>query len=577
MIVNCLFILYLENTFFYIVISANGNSIVIDESYCQNYLQSHYMLCYNITLNFLPMDNSDMNVIPFWKQIFSGVLVAAALTSLMAVAQPTQSNTLSISAAFEFTSLDPSKNGFVYTRMQVLETLLDVDENGSLIPALADHWKVSEDAKTWSFHLRDGVYFHDGSLMDANAVVNSLSIAQAKHGALGNAPIDRISAIDKHTVLVSLTKPFSPLGAVLANYANGILSPAAYGRDGEVLALSATGPYQFYQFSPPHKLVVEKFDDYWGKKASIPYASYLTGHRAESRVLQARSGQVDIVFGLDPASLLSLKRLPGLTLHSNAIPRTIVLKLNSGHSFLNEVKARQALSIAINRKGIANGILRTPGSEAEQLMPAFLSNWHLDGITNASEAQGASAEGLLASLGWKKNGKGVLEREGELFELTLITYADRPELTMVATAIQAQWQAIGVSTKVQVTNSSAIPMGHQDGSLEVALIARNYGFIADPLGVMLSDFGSNGGGDWGAMNWNNPELSHLILSLAHISDSKQYNKVAQRSAQYIYDQRPMIPVIFYIQQTSVNKRVIGFRFDPFERSFFLNEMEFVKS
>jgi len=503
-------------------------------------------------------------------------LVAVMVVANVAFAQPTQSNTLSISAAFEFTSLDPSKNGFVYSRMQVLETLLDVDENGLLIPALAERWEVSEDEKSWSFHLREGVRFHDGALMDADSVVNSLSFAQAKHGALRNAPIESIRALDRNTVVIHLSRPYTLLGAVLANYANGILSPAAYGKDGEVLALSATGPYQLYQFAPPHKLVVEKFDAYWGKKASIPYASYLTGHRAESRVLQARSGQVDIVFGLDPASLPSLKRLSSLDLYSNAIPRTIVLKVNSGHPFLKEVSARQALSLAINRQGIANGILRTPNSEAEQLMPASLSNWHLDGVSVRRGAQEVSAENLLVSSGWKKNAKGQLERDGKVFELTLITYADRPELTTVATAIQAQWQAIGITTKVEVTNSSAIPMGHQDGSLEVALIARNYGFIADPLGVMLSDFGSNGGGDWGAMNWNNAELSQLLLSLEHTSDPKQYREIAQRSAQLIYNERPMIPVTFYVQQTSVNKRVKGFRFDPFERSFFLNEMEFVK-
>ena len=513
---------------------------------------------------------------PSLKRIVSGVLVIGALSGTAAFAQPTQSNTLSISAAFEFTSLDPSKNGFIYSRMQILETLLDVDENGLLIPALAERWEVSEDAKSWSFYLREGVRFHDGALMDADSVVNSLSLAQAKHGALRNAPIESIQALDRNTVVIRLSRPYTLLGAVLANYANGILSPAAYGKDGEVLALSATGPYQLYQFAPPHKLVVEKFDDYWGKKASIPYASYLTGHRAESRVLQARSGQVDIVFGLDPASLPSLKRLPSLDLYSNAIPRTIVLKVNSGHPFLKEVSARQALSLAINRQGIANGILRTPNAEAEQLMPASLSNWHLDGVSVRRGAQEVSAEDLLASLGWKKNAKGQLERDGKRFELTLITYADRPELTTVATAIQAQWQAIGITTKVEVTNSSAIPMGHQDGSLEVALIARNYGFITDPLGVMLSDFGSNGGGDWGAMNWNNAELSQLLLSLEHTSDPKQYREIAQRSAQLIYNERPMIPVTFYVQQTSVNKRVKGFRFDPFERSFFLNEMELFK-
>jgi peptide/nickel transport system substrate-binding protein len=504
------------------------------------------------------------------------LLLSAVVSTSVAVAQPTQSNTLSISAAFEFTSLDPSKSGFVYSRMQVLETLVDVDENGLLLPALAKRWQVSKDAKTWTFDLRDNVHFHDGSLMNADAVVNSLTIAQSKHGALKNAPIDSIRAEGNNKVKITLSHPYTLLGAVLANYANGILSPAAYDKDKKVLALSGTGPYKVFQFAPPHKLVVEKFDNYWGKKASIPYASYLTGHRAESRVLQARSGQVDIVFGLDPASLPSLQRVDILNLYSNPIPRTIVLKLNSGHRFLDDVRARKALSLAIDRQGIARGVLRIPGSETEQLLPASMSNWYLQNVTSETEADAGTPESLLASLGWKKNSQGMLERDGELFELTLITYADRPELTTVATAIQAQWQAIGVTTKVEVTNSSAIPMGHQDGSLEVALIARNYGFIADPLGVILSDFGSNGGGDWGAMNWNNSALSADLLALEQTSDPVKYKEIAQRSAQIIYDERPMIPVSSYVQQTSVNTRIKGFRFDPFERSFYLNEMEFVK-
>ncbi|RBP80569.1 extracellular solute-binding protein (family 5) [Marinomonas rhizomae] len=244
-----------------------------------------------------------MSVMPLLKRILFCVSILGGLLAVTACSGPTSSNTVSISAAFEFTSLDPSKNGYVYSRMQVLETLLNVDENGLLIPALAKDWHISEDAKVWTFDLRDDVYFHDGSLMDARAVVNSLLVAQSKHGALGKAPIESIRAKDDHSVVISLSRPYTLLGAVLANYANGILSLAAYGEDGEISVLSGTGPYKVFQFAPPHKLVVEKFDDYWGKKASIPYASYLTGHRAESRVLQARSGQVDIVFGLDPASL----------------------------------------------------------------------------------------------------------------------------------------------------------------------------------------------------------------------------------------------------------------------------------
>lgn len=510
------------------------------------------------------------------RRIAYALLVSSlAMSSLVSFATPNSENTLSISNAFEFNSIDPSKYGHVYTRMQILETLLNVDEKGNLVAALAKSWQVMDEAKRWRLTLRENVRFHDGTIMDAEAVVNSLNIAREKHGVLRKAPVKSIKVIDTNTVEITLTRPYVILGAVLAHYSTGILEPGSYNQEGEVIVLSGTGPYQLYQYAPPHKLVVKKFDNYWGKKASIPYASYLTGHRAESRTMQARSGQADIVFGLNPASLPLLKRLPTLTVHSNPIPRTIALKLNSTHEFLKEIEARQALSFAINRSGIAKGVLRIPGAQAEQLLPASMADWYLTDVSESADLL-AQAEKLLASIGWKKNAQGMLEREGKEFELTLITYADRPELTVVATALQDQWKALGVKLTINITNSSAIPAGHHDGSLEVALMARNYGFIANPLGVILSDFNQSGGGDWGAMNWYNDDMQGLLNKLEQTTDTKAFHRLAQQAARLIYQERPMIPVSYYVQQTAVNKRVKGFRFDPFERSFFLNEMEFVK-
>lgn len=451
--------------------------------------------------------------------------------------------------------------------------MLGVDNKGHLIPELATKWQVSKDALSWRFTLRKDVFFHDGQVMDANAVVKSLSIAMAKHGTLAQAPIATIHALNANEVQIQLTQPYNLLGAVLANYANAILSPDSYGKEGEVLAMSGTGPYELFQYAPPHKLVVKKFSGYWGKKASIPFASYLTGHRAESRVLQARSGQADIVFGVDPASIPMLKRLPNLSVFDDALPRTIVLKLNSGYPSLNDVRARQALSLAINRRGIANAVLRSPGSQTEQLLPASFADWHLSNI-KAPEQPLVKAQALLADLGWVLNKDGILERDGKPFALTLITYADRPELIKVATAIQAEWAKIGVKLTVNMSNSSAIPAGHQDGSLQVALMARNYGFISNPLGVMLSDFGGKGG-DWGAMNWYDESVDQDLQKLQSVTDEKTRQQLAQHVAQVIYLDRPVIPVASYKQHTAVNNRIKGFHFDPFERTFYLNDMVFV--
>ena len=126
---------------------------------------------------------------------------------------------------------------------------------------------------------------------------------------------------------------------------------------------------------------------------------------------------------------------------------------------------------------------------------------------------------------------------------------------------------------MSITNSSAIPAGHQDGSLEVALIARNYGYIADPLGVLIKDFGTNSGGDWGSMNWSNPLVQTLLNELIQESDPKKYYSQAQKVAATIYKEKPLIPIASYVQQTVVGKRIEGFQFDPYERSYHLNNLQ----
>ena len=507
-------------------------------------------------------------------RLISVLLSITVLFPAAAQAIPTPENTVDIRAAFEFSSLDPTRSGFVFTRMQVLETLLNVDTKGNLTPGLASDWQVSGDGTRWQLTLRDNVLFHDGTELTSAHVVEQLKLAMQKPSTIQGLPITEVEAADDGQVVITLTEPFSPLGASLAHYSAAILAAGAYDETGEVTKLIGTGPFSVYEVAIPHKLVVQRFDDYWGEKAQIEYASYLTGHRAEARVLQARSGQADIVFGLDPASVPMLKRMPMLEIQRSDLPRTLALKLNADHPLLSNTAARQALSLAINRQGIATAILRAPNAATDQLLPSYMTNWHLaePGVSGTPNDPGK----LLATLGWEKNDEGWLEKAGQRFELDLITYADRPELTTVATAVQDQWKQLGVKLNVNVTNSSAIPAGHSDGSLEVALIARNYGIIADPLGTLIKDFAGSGlaisGGDWGAMNWSNPEVPQTLNALVSETNPERYHQQAQSVARAIYTERPLIPIAYYVQQTAINKRLSGFRFDPYERSYFLNEL-----
>ncbi len=114
--------------------------------------------------------------------------------------------------------------------------------------------------------------------------------------------------------------------------------------------------------------------------------------------------------------------------YSSPIPRTLLIKLNNSHEFLNDVKARQALSMALDRSAIAKNVLHSEGAQTTQLFPASFDQWHVPSLPN-DEYDLAKAQSLLEELGWQKNNQGFLTKDGKIFELTMLTYADRPELT----------------------------------------------------------------------------------------------------------------------------------------------------
>lgn len=507
---------------------------------------------------------------PSTRRLFAGLALATALISppLLAESRP-----LSVVAPWEITSSDPATSGYIFARMGIAETLVEVDAEGRLAPGLASGWTVDEAGLVWRFTLREGVRFHDASPLTAEAVVGSLRHAWGKPGMLSSAPIAAIEA-ENDTVVITLESPFAPLPALLTHSTTQVLAPAAYAEEGRVTALIATGPYRLAELAPPQRLSAERFADYWGATPAIERVSYLAVGRGETRALMAESGDADIVFTLDPASRGRLGRQARINLHAEPLPRTIVLKVNAGHPSLAEKDARRALSQAIDRRGIAAGLLRDPDAAAPELFPASLGPWHL-GLDDAAAGDLAAAHGLLDALGWETNGRGIRERNGEPFRLTLTTFADRPELPLVATALQDQWRDLGIELEVAVTNASAIPAGHQDGSLELGLVSRNYGLVPDPLGTILDDFGGDAqrpGGDWGAMNWWDAELASWLDTLRHEADPNTRDELAARVATRLNDAMPVIPVAWYQQTAAVNAELQGFSIDPLERSYRLEAL-----
>lgn len=480
---------------------------------------------------------------------------------------------LDVVAPWEIASRDPAISGHIFQRMGVAETLVGADTEGALEPLLARSWQASEDGRTWTFKLREDVRFHDNTLFNAAAVKQSLERALAGPSVLRQAGIERIEAPEPHTLVIELAAPRATLPALLAHASTLILAPDSWSGEAPV-AIIGTGPYAVARLETPQRLVTRAFADYYEGAPAIAAASYLAAPRGETRALMARSGDADVVFNLDPASRRQLERLPSLTLHAEPIPRTVALKLNAALPAFETAELRRALSLAIDRRGIADSLLRTPEAAAGQLFPPVMGDWHLADLDTPPHDPRAALAAFEAA-GWQRDDRGRLVRDGEPLELSLVTFADRPELPLIATALQAQLAEIGIEVAVSVANASAIPAGHQDHSLEMGLLARNYGLVPEPLGTLMGDFAPEGGG-WGAMNWSSQALTEHLAELATLTpQSPRYHTLAQESARQLHEERPLVPIAWYLQTAAVNAAVAGFRIDPFELDYRIDDMRFV--
>ncbi|MFC3028088.1 MULTISPECIES: ABC transporter substrate-binding protein [Roseomonadaceae] len=489
-------------------------------------------------------------------------LFALALWPGMTLAQ----QPLRVVAPFHVDSLEPSRDGFNFTRMGVAETLVGADDGGLPVPQLASGWTLSEDRLTWRMTLRAGAVFHDGTPVTAEAVAASLLRARAQPGPLANAPLTSIAADGPGVVELRTSTPFTPLLAFLAESSSQILAPASWDEAGAVRRLIATGPYRLAGFQPPFRFEVERFEGWnGGPPPAIARAVYESVARGETRALMAESGRADLVFTLDPAGTDRLRRSPRVEVRVMPIPRTQTLKLNAGLPFFADVRARQAVSLAIDREGIARGILRSPAAAATQLFPPTLAEWHVPGLASLRRDP-AEARRLLAEAGWTPGAGGILAREGRPFRFTLRTFSTRPELPVVAASIQESLREVGIDMQVAVVVSSEIPAGHRDGTLEAGLMARNFSLVPDPIGTLLADFGPRGG-DWGAMGWNSPELIEILAALGRSTDPAERAALRGRASTILQAELPVIPVVWYDHRVAISRRLANVSVDPLELSY----------
>lgn len=505
------------------------------------------------------------------------VVLSATITAVLATAacsggaaSDRSRSVARVVGPFEIHSLEPTASNGLFTRLEVAETVVSSDVEGTLAPGLATTWRASPDKLTWTFDLVDGATFHDGTPVSAGAVARSLTSTAAEAASpLASAPISEITAAGED-LNIRLTAPDPTVPALLTHYSAGILAPSSFDAAGRVTKVVGTGPFEVSALDLPSSITTQRFAGYRGKKAAIEGVEFSVVGRAETRAVMAASGQADVVFGLEPAGRQRVDAADGVSMASALQPRTVLLKVNGAHPVLKDVRVRKALSLMLDRERIAEAVLREKELAATQIFPPALGTWNqtdLEPLAHDVER----ARDLLAEAGLVAGADGkTLGRDGKPLRLILTTYPDRPELPALATAIQEAARGLGITIDIAVGNSSDIPAKHADGTLELALLTKHFALVSDPY-VSIAETFAAGGADWGVMNWQDPSLTHALSTVAQQPVGPAADTARREVASIIQEQLPVVPVAWYRLNAAVSDRLDGFVIDPIEHSWRLSD------
>ncbi len=499
------------------------------------------------------------------------LLFAAAFSGLVAPVRA-EERVLRVVSPWEVTSLEPSDTGYIAARMGIAETLTQVEPDGRVAGGIADGWAVSADKLTWRFHIAPGLRFHDGTPVTAAAVKASFERGLPGAESLKTVPIASVEA-DGDSLVIATRTPFSPLPSFLTDWGCIILAPASYGPDGRTVAWFGTGPYRVIRQEGDRVLVLEAAPSA-RLKPSIARVRYDAVVQGETRAAMVESGEADLAFTLAPVAVARINAGSLAHVESLTIPRVRMLAFNTALPMFADERARRAISVAIDRAGIAAALLRHPSSAATQLFPPVLAGWYDPSLPPIARDL-PKAKALLAEAGWMPGEGGILRKDGKPFRFTALVPGNRPELAPMAAAIQSQLRDAGIDMQVKVGPTAAIPQAHRDGSLQVAFLARTYVNVPDPIGTAIPDF-TLPTSTWASDGWHDDALNKDVAEYVASFDPARQADLRRDIAAILQAKLPIVTVSWFEHTVAVSSRVKGVTVDPFETRYLIERMSWAE-
>ncbi|MDW9428213.1 ABC transporter substrate-binding protein [Sinorhizobium meliloti] len=508
------------------------------------------------------------------KRLFRSAIALAALAFAGAAAAPAAAQTppdvLVVGQIAEPQSLDPhtvtATNDF-----RILVNVYDglvrfKDGTLEVEPALAESWKISDDGKTYTFTLRQGVKFHDGSNFDAEAVkFNFDRMLKKDHPFYNTGPfplsfnfvsVEAVNVLDEHTVEFKLSEAFAPFLSNLAYPTGLIVSPVAVEKHGREYGRSpsGTGPFKFVEWLSNQRVVVERNPDYWDGAAKLQAVVFRPITDANTRVAEMMAGGIDVMVEVPPDNLATFEQDANFAVAEQAGPHVWFTILNTKEGPFADKRVRQAANYAVNKQTLVDDVLQgTATVAAGPIPPAF--NW-VESSVEPYAHDPEKAKALLAEAGVANPQVTFYVTEGGSGMLDPIT---------MGAAIQADLQAVGFKVKIETYEWNTF-LGRVNPGLEgKADMAEMAWMTNDPDTVPYLTLRTDAMPDKGGFNsgyYSNPQLDELLEKARRSTDQAERGKLYGEVQSIVHDDAPWLFVANWKQNAVTTAAVKGFKLQP---------------
>ncbi|MFD9626087.1 ABC transporter substrate-binding protein [Peribacillus muralis] len=466
--------------------------------------------------------------------------------------------------------LDPAVvtdgESFIVTQ-QIFETLVKYGENDTEINSgLAESWEVSDDAKTYTFKLKTGIKFHDGTDFNADAVVKNFqrwakSKDEAKfayyasmfggfEGDEGHV-IKEVKAIDDSTVEFTLNRPQAPFLKNLAMPTFAIASPTGFEKEGDNFTKnpSGTGPFKFKAWKPGDTIEVVKNDDYW--QDGLPKLDGITFKVIKdnsARLNAAIKGEIDLMDGLNPSDISKVKGDDKLQSFERPSMNVGYFAFNVEKAPFDKKEVRQAISHLINKKEIIDNFFEGTAEPAKNPMPPSVSGYN-DNVEDY-DYDVEKAKKLLKEAGLEDGFKM------DLWAMP-VPRPYMPDGQKVAEAIQASLKQVGIEANIVSYEWAAYLEKVQAGEAQSFMLGwTGDNGDADNFLYTLLDKDNIGSNNYA--RYANDEVHDLLIEAQSTANEDKRNELYGKAQEIIHDEAPWVPLVHSLPQLAGTKAVKGF-------------------